>query len=575
MSKERKTGLLLAAIVIFLSLLLMYRPVMASWLENNTGETELYQQLQGLFLSLPKRHIDTADLAVVSNSDISPYGANTFFDQEVEEWKIRRSMEMLREAGVHWIRQQVPWVYIEREGKGKFGEPPGSSWEHYDRFIALSNGYGLKVVARLDLPPTWARIDSRTSNSRPRRVEDYGDFVYEFVKRYKGQVDYIQIWNEPNLYDEWGETPDARSYIELLKEGYRRAKEANPDVVVLSAALAPTLGTPDGKNESDLSYLQKMYDAGAANYFDILSAQAYGLWTGPGNRRVSPGQINFSRVQLIREIMVKNGDEGKAIWVSELGWSALPRDFPGPAAHGRVDEERQAQYTVAAYQRIQEEWPWIGVAFYWHFRRVSDESRNDLNFYFRMVDPDFTPRPVYYAYKDMANAPSVLGYGVHQEDNFALSYNGAWQPQRDSAAQLGRKMVSTAKGDSLSFTFEGSSLSLLTQRSPNAGSFCIEIEDAASSSSCIDLKSDERQTIEVSLASGMETREHVAALKVQGDGEVSIDALIVANRKGTIGQGPLGLLLFLVSVLVGWIAFKHRRSRQSPMPRQVEASTKG
>ncbi len=562
MSKERNLALFLLMILTLLSLTLLYRPVAASWLENNTGETELYQQLQGLFLSFPKRYIDTDDLAVISYTDVSPYGVNAFFDQEVEEWKVRRSMEMLRDAGVSWIRQQVPWVHIEREGKGKFGEPPGSSWEHYDRLVSLANEYELRIIARLDLPPRWARTDSNTSNSRPRNIEDYGDFVYEFAKRYRGKVDHIQIWNEPNLYDEWGDIPNAQAYVELLAEGHRRAKEANPDVVVLSAALAPTLGTPDGKNESDLTYLQKMYTAGAAAHFDILSAQAYGLWTGPGNHRASPDQINFSRVQLIREIMVKNGDSHKAIWVSELGWSALPRDFPGLAAHGRVDEERQAQYAVTAYQRIQEEWPWVGVAFYWHFRRVSDESRNDLNFYFRMVDPDFTPRPVYYAYKDMASSPPVLDYGVHQEDNLALDYKGLWQLRMDSAAQMGRKMVSDSPGDSISFKFQGSSLSLHTEQGPRSGSFCVEVNDARSIPRCINLKSDSQQSVEVALASGMKSGEHTVKLYSQRDGELSIDAFVVSNRKNALGQRQLGLLLLTTVVGVGLLTFIHKRSRQ-------------
>ncbi|MSQ14364.1 MAG: hypothetical protein EXR50_00655 [Dehalococcoidia bacterium] len=555
MFKERKIALALAILVIISSVALLSSPAAASWLERNTGERETYQQLKGLLLSLPRRQLDTADLVPVSNASYSPYGANTFFEQEVEEGKIRRSMEMLRDAGVRWIRQQTPWIIIERDGKGKFGDPPGSSWKHYDLIVALANEYGLKVVARLDLPPLWARIDSKASDARPRKIEDYGDFVYAFVKRYKGQVGYVQIWNEPNLYDEWGEPPDAGAYTELLKEGYRKAKEANPDVVVLSAALAPTLGTPDGNNESDLTYLQKMYDAGAASYFDILSAQAYGLWTGPGNRRVSPEQVNFSRVQLIRDIMVKNGDANKSIWVSELGWSALPIDFPATAVHGRVDEERQARYTATAYERIQEEWPWIGVAFYWHFRRVSDESRGDLNFYFRMVDPDFTPRPVYYAYKDVANAPAVLHYGRRQEDNWALRYSGGLLAETDSNAELGRKMVGSASGDSLSFTFKGSSLSLLTEKGPGAGTFCVEI-DGVRQDPCVSLKSNEKQNTEVSLATGLEVREHSVKLQVRGDGEVSVDALVVDSRRDSIGQGVFGLGLLLVSIFMGWLVIK-------------------
>ena len=121
--------------------------------------------------------------------------------------------------------------------------------------------------------PPWARpdpLDKETTFNYidPDHYDDFGDFVYAFVDRYKDRVDHIIIWNEPNLSFEWGLRPvDAQAYVDLLKVAYRRAKEANPNVVVLAGALAPTLepiGSPAGLN--DLIYLQQMYDAGAKDY---------------------------------------------------------------------------------------------------------------------------------------------------------------------------------------------------------------------------------------------------------------------------------------------------------------------
>ena len=82
------------------------------------------------------------------------------------------------------------------------------------------------------------------------------------------------------------------------------------------------------------------------------------------------------KVELIREVMVRNGDGHKPLWLAEVGWSALPVDFPGAAIHGRVTLDQQARYTADALRRIRSEWPWVGVTFLWHFRRVSDELRS-------------------------------------------------------------------------------------------------------------------------------------------------------------------------------------------------------
>jgi hypothetical protein len=63
--------------------------------------------------------------------------------------------------------------------------------------------------------------------------------------------------------------------------------------------------------------------------------------------------------------------------------------------YGQVTDEQAARYAVEAYQRIQHEWSWVRVACYWYFKRPSDSEKNQAFYYFRLVDPDFTPRPVY------------------------------------------------------------------------------------------------------------------------------------------------------------------------------------
>jgi hypothetical protein len=155
-----------------------------------------------------------------------------------------------------------------------------------------------------------------------------------------------------------------------------------------------------GKGVNDFIYLQQMYDAGAAPYFDVLSVQGYGLFSGPTDRRMRPRVLNFSRPLYVREIMVSNDDAEKPVWISELDWSPVPEHIP--PVYGRYDEETRARYVVQAYDRMQKEWPWMGVACFWFFKDA-DESRQDRpEYYFRMVEPDFTPLPVYNAVKDYA-----------------------------------------------------------------------------------------------------------------------------------------------------------------------------
>jgi hypothetical protein len=201
---------------------------------------------------------------------------------------------------------------------------------------------------------------------------------------------------------EWGQV-NAAEYVELLKIAYTRAKEADPECVILAGALSATIELDDeewGKGINDFIYLQQMYDAGAAPYFDILSVQGYGLFSGPTDRRMRPRVLNFSRPLYVREIMVDNGDAHKPVWISELDWSPVPEHIP--PVYGRYDEATRARYVVQAYDRMRQEWPWMGVACFWFFKLADESAQEQPWYYFRMVEPDFTPLPVYDAVKDYA-----------------------------------------------------------------------------------------------------------------------------------------------------------------------------
>lgn len=343
-------------------------------------------------------------------TDVNPLGANFFLDREVETWKKRETLRMARAAGLGWVKQMFPWDQIEPQ-KGLFWDDRirRSTWDKFDEIVDLVEQYGLRLIVRLDQPPEWARSRGENARYPVRDLNEFGDYVARVVARYRGRVQYYQIWNEPNLDIEWGRQPvDPEAYVRLLRVGYERVKKVDPEAYVLAASLAPTIER-SAHALSDLEYLQRMYDAGAAAYFDIMSVQAYGLRSGPDDRRVDIDDVNFSRPMLIREIMVRNGDAHKPIWASEVGWNSQPDSVTAEPVFGRVSEELQARYTVRALERARTEWPWMGVMNIWFFRRPHQTEWDQPFFYFRMVDPDFTPRPVWWAVRDYAHRMGYAG----------------------------------------------------------------------------------------------------------------------------------------------------------------------
>jgi len=417
-----------------------------------TGESEPLPQVRGLFQYLSnyvRPAPRTEDMTAVTHSGVNPFGVNTFLQQEVEPAKRERQMQMIREAGLRWIRQELTWEDIEIHGKGDFedrrNDPPRSAWEKYDHIVDLAEKYDVNIIARLSNPPAWTRALTNTIGTRapPDDLRDYGDFVETVVRRYKGRVQHYQLWNEPNIYPEWGERAvDPVGYTALLCEGYRRAKAVDPNVVILSGAMAPTIEL-SGRDLNDFIFLQRMYDAGAGECFDVMSMQGYSLWSAPTDHRMRPLVINYGRVEYIRDLMVRNGDAHKSIWISEMNSNAVPTGPAGAGiigwgSFGQVTLQEQAEWAVLAYQRALEEWPYVGVVNFWFFKPASGADANQAYYYFRMLEPDFTPLPVYDAVKALANQTPRMYPGTYQEDHWAVMWEGEWSDHNDGTAILGR-----------------------------------------------------------------------------------------------------------------------------------------
>jgi hypothetical protein len=179
--------------------------------------------------------------------------------------------------------------------------------------------------------------------------------------------------------------------------------------------------------------------------------------------------VNVGRSQYIRELMVKHGDSGKPIWLSEAAWNAVPtveehpEEIDARENFGQVTLEQQARYMPLFYDRIRREWPWVGVVNYWFFTQHDDSRADESFYYFRMAEPDYsaekpsyTTLPVYDAMRDYIAADEhVLRYGVHQLD-------GHWLVSGDGEAITaeGAQFEKALSARQVSFVASGTSLRL-------------------------------------------------------------------------------------------------------------------
>ena len=307
---------------------------------NNSGKNDIGK---------PKK--DDSKIHNVKGIGIQP--VNPFWRSNLQE--AEDSYSKIARVGFQWVRITASWHRIQSSKNG------GYDWQDIDDAIALAKKYNLKVLMQISSAPEWATgvdklsaAEKNALNARkiwvasfaplPQYDNDFSNFVSALVNRYarQGVIDY-EFWNEPGNPEFWHDTiqnpkPNPEHYTHLLKIAYTAAHNAHNDVNVMAGGM-----TVGGSNNSTgyigpMEFLERMYRAGAKEYFDGVSHHPYGIyarafrdngWANMIGDVVKPG----GGEKTLYQIMLENGDGNKKIWPSEVGLDAA---YPG------VDETKQA-----------------------------------------------------------------------------------------------------------------------------------------------------------------------------------------------------------------------------------------
>ncbi len=261
------------------------------------------------------------------------------------------TLHRLREQGFGWARQRFDWAQLEPQ-PGQF------AWADSDRLLAAIQQSGLIPVAVLDGSPAWARAERDRAN--PLAPADdpasFARFATAFADRYQAHVQFYQLWDEPNIAPHWGQRHiEPIDYAHLLKATSPAIRQADPDAVILLAALAPTADR--GHTAIDEVYfLERLYAAGVADHFDAVAVQAFGFGYSPDFSAARVDLLNFQRVRLVRHAMIAARDGETPIWAVRFGWNRLP-DTAWPT----VSAADQRQFAVRGLQIGHTDWPWLAA----------------------------------------------------------------------------------------------------------------------------------------------------------------------------------------------------------------------
>ncbi|MDL1883076.1 hypothetical protein FBR01_05455 [Anaerolineae bacterium CFX8] len=159
----------------------------------------------------------------------------------------------MKTAGMTWVKWQVPFIIGDTNLLNVARDR--INWSHEAGFKVLLSITGEKQeLAELNA--------------------DYYPLYAEFLGQVAALgVDAIEVWNEMNIDREWpAGRISARSYVEMLRQAYEAIKAADPQVMVISGAPAPTgfFGGCSANGCDDGDYYWNLANAGVVNYADCI-----------------------------------------------------------------------------------------------------------------------------------------------------------------------------------------------------------------------------------------------------------------------------------------------------------------
>lgn len=361
-------------------------------------------------------------------------GTNPDITWGTSQADIDRTVAMLKDSGVKWVRTSVDLSGAEYNGRGQLNMGYLNS---IDYAITSVRAAGINVLMELDRAPYWAsadpgkQIDSSGSFQynkywRYSNPQDYANIAADLVNHYKGMgVHAFEVWNEPNNQSFWPSGVDAGEYTALLKAAYPAIRAADANATVVMGGL---------ENQNAYAYLQGMYNAGARGSYDVANFHVYPdgdptlCWNGSDGR---PAMNSFCLLSGLHAEMAANGD-GTPVWVTELGWSTCSQSYC-------VTEQGQASDVTKAYQLLgTPSYSYVQTAFAYDFRDLywnSDASTWDGNL--GLVKKDFTPKPAFAALKAAATgAPGGIPSASGQSSAAVPVATGSKSPRAKAKASL-------------------------------------------------------------------------------------------------------------------------------------------
>ena len=119
-------------------------------------------------------------------------GIQLYYNMTIDQWW--QTLVRTKRTNVGWVKVQADWSWLQPDGPGQTGPAFSIFRSHVQR--AYNDGFN--VLVSVAKAPAWAR-STPNAEGPPSDPQQLANFLNLMLGEVGGQIDAVEIWNEPNL----------------------------------------------------------------------------------------------------------------------------------------------------------------------------------------------------------------------------------------------------------------------------------------------------------------------------------------------------------------------------------------
>jgi hypothetical protein len=322
----------------------------------------------------------------------------------------------LRAGGVDSVRIPIAWSAVQPT---KGGEP---NFSGVDQLVSGATQAGLDVLPFVYEAPSWAVAQAAVPGSgghtkAPKTLpvksgaqrSAWANFLKLVVARYgpggsfwtakpslvEKPIRTWQIWNEEN-FKYFVVRPNPADYGKLVQISYSAIKSVDPGAKLILGGMFSEPREAQFKAKPAQAYfatdfLEQLYRStpGIKSKFSGVALHPY----TPEYQRLTPD------IEAVRTVLKENGDGGKGLWITEIGWSSEKASHGDSFAKGPAGQATQLRGAFNLFKRNQAKWKLQRI--YWF---SVDDQAGSCNFCggSGLFGSGFLPKQSWFAYVKFA-----------------------------------------------------------------------------------------------------------------------------------------------------------------------------